>query len=193
MEDEKPAETDETNQAKDKKKKKKKKKAVDDKPKEEDEQVVEEEPVDKKAVSTENDEEEKQDPPGKKTKKKNKSKINDQLEVDDGAPTEAADHAAEGGQKRKLQSGDDSLSQPKKKKRFDKHNKHRTPEGPAANVSDSRLRAFGINPRKFHNKIKYGGKNNQESTESRQNGGHEKQKKNFGNRNQKFKKNGWKK
>uniref|UniRef100_A0A8D8I1T6 Protein KRI1 homolog n=1 Tax=Culex pipiens TaxID=7175 RepID=A0A8D8I1T6_CULPI len=194
VEDEKPAETDETNQAKDKKKKKKKKKAVDDKPKDEDEQVVEEEPVDKKAVSSENDEEEKQDPPAKKSKKKNKSKFNDQLEVDGGAPMEAADHAAEGGQKRKLQSGDDSLSQPKKKKRFDKHNKHRTPEGPAANVSDSRLRAFGINPRKFHNKIKYGGKNNQESTESRQqNGGHEKQKKNFGNRNQKFKKNGWKK
>lgn len=189
MEDEKPAETDETNQAKDKKKKKKKKKAVDEKPKD-----VDEQPVDKKVVSTENDEEEKQDSPAKKSKKKNKSKINDQLEVDDGAPTEAADHAAEAGHKRKLQNADDSPSQPKKKKRFDKHNKHRTPEGPAANVSDSRLRAFGINPRKFHNKIKYGGKNDQETTESRrQNGGHEKQKKNFGNRNQKFKKNGWKK
>lgn len=205
-EQDKPDEASETKQEKDKKKKKKKKKTEQDKPTEVvEEEVVDDEPLDKKVkkkkakqavgeieqpASAEFVEEEELAVTAKKSKKKNKLKTGEQQEVVEDAVPEAEDQT-EAGQKRKFKHPETSPSQPKsKKKRFDKQHKNRAPEGAAANVSDSRLRAFGINPRKFHNKLKYGGKNNQDSQQNgprEQNNGQENPKKQFGNRNQKIK------
>lgn len=63
--------------------------------------------------------------------------------------------------KRKLDtstSGDNQHKNNFKKRKFD--NKQNWKQQNAPEIGDSRLKAFGINPKKFKNKIKYGGKNN---------------------------------
>ncbi|KAG5679377.1 hypothetical protein PVAND_008946 [Polypedilum vanderplanki] len=64
------------------------------------------------------------------------------------------------GKKRKLDSShNSSLDTPQKfkKKKFDNEKKRN--QNKSNGFNDSRLQAFGINPKKFHNKIKYGGTN----------------------------------
>ncbi|XP_055623960.1 protein KRI1 homolog [Toxorhynchites rutilus septentrionalis] len=89
------------------------------------------------------------------------------------------------------QFGDANTSQANpKRKKFDqqnkKHRKNKQNGEPFSNVTDDRLRAFGINPRKFHNKLKYGNKDKQGN--DGQKGDHHKQ-----NQREKFKKKNWNK
>lgn len=71
--------------------------------------------------------------------------------------------------KRKLETETTSKpsqdQQSAKKMKFNKQKNFKKPDKkPATNeISENRLKAFGINPKKYNNKIKYNGKNNQTS------------------------------
>ncbi|XP_058833204.1 protein KRI1 homolog [Topomyia yanbarensis] len=82
----------------------------------------------------------------------------------------------------------------KKQKRFGKEQHKNDRKTKTSNVSESRLRAFGINPKKFHNKLKYGGKEKHgEGQNSQVNGEKSTGKpKQWRNQNGNFKKKNWK-
>jgi len=85
--------------------------------------------------------------------------------------------------KRKFTEDDESTSvtQNLKKRKFNEGGKFKKnqKESNSTELSDNRLKAFGINPKKFKNKLKYNGKN-------QQNGNHRNNKKAFQNKKQKF-------
>ncbi|XP_062552314.1 protein KRI1 homolog [Armigeres subalbatus] len=109
-----------------------------------------------------------------KTDQKEERKSTKKTEIGENTVTEARQHEEnepwqhKNGKKRKRedgepQTGKGSIPRHEKNKKF-KNSRSDSSQQTASNVTDSRLRAFGINPRKFHNKLKYGGGQNQQTS-----------------------------
>ncbi|XP_001659705.2 protein KRI1 homolog [Aedes aegypti] len=116
----------------------------------------------------------------KKSKKKSKKPENleEQSEIIVESTEETPSVEEKKSKKRKrendeLQTAEESIPHPgKKPKKFNNERKKghfdKSQQAPS-NVTDSRLRAFGINPKKFHNKLKYGGNQSQQQAATGEN------------------------
>jgi len=73
--------------------------------------------------------------------------------------------------KRKLEDNQEQKNNFKKRK-FDNKKNWKQNNSSSNGIADERLKAFGINPKKFHNKAKYGGQNqkNQSQHQNKKNG-----------------------
>ncbi|XP_019538757.2 protein KRI1 homolog [Aedes albopictus] len=148
----------ETAPAEGKKKKKKKKKQV-----LEQESTRDEQP---KAVpeTTETLDTNKESKKSKKNRKSKEQHLEEPTELnstEETPPTEDKKGKKRKRDKDEPQTAQESVPHPEKKpKKFNKERKQghfSASQQAPSNVTDSRLRAFGINPKKFHNKLKYGG------------------------------------
>lgn len=74
--------------------------------------------------------------------------------------------------KRKLDEATDKPAPSAKKMKFNKNQNQKKLNGqpPSNELSENRLKAFGINPKKFKNKIKYGGGDQQKAAKKPQKG-----------------------
>lgn len=201
LDDEDTVENAETVPAEDKKKKKKKKK----KPTVEESSTKEDKSAEVTEVTAEIV---KTSADSKKSKKKRKNSEHVEQPEDNKAIEKQETHAEEHkkSKKRKREAAEQGTAEESKphsknkQQKFNKehkHNSHFESNQAPTNVTDSRLRAFGINPRKFHNKLKYGGnQSNADGGEQQQNRSqhkHHNQRGKFGNKGGKFKNKHWNK
>ncbi|XP_065075884.1 protein KRI1 homolog [Ochlerotatus camptorhynchus] len=204
LDDQDSVENPETVSAEGKKKKKKKKKPTVD------ESSIKDEKSDEKSDATEETVEATETSAENKKSKKKRKNTEHVEQLEETTTAEKQEKPAKEHQKSKKRKREDTEqvaseeNKPHSKKikhqTFNKDRKHKShfeSNQAPTNVTDSRLRAFGINPRKFHNKLKYGGNQSKQSGDAAEQHHNESQHKHqnqrgkFGNKGGKFKNKHW--